>query len=134
MLIHAVLAFALLETLVLGALLWIWSDRVAGARLLLWFLGGIELWVLGNELPNWIGPEWGPLAIGLLALAPLVSALFFHFCVVFCRVQLPRGVLPAAYALATVATLVAEFGDPAHLELTPHVGYLAVPHTTGMLA
>lgn len=134
MLIHAVLAFALLETLVLGALLWIWSDRVAGARLLLWFLGGIELWVLGNELPNWFGPEWGPVAIGLLALAPLVSALFFHFCVVFCRVQLPRGVLPAAYALGAVATVVAEFGDPAHLELTPHVGYLAFPHTTGMLA
>ena len=33
MLIHAVLAFALIETLVLGALLWVWSDRVAGARL-----------------------------------------------------------------------------------------------------
>ena len=134
MLLHAVLAFALVQTLVLGALLWLWSDRVPGARLLLWFLGGVALWVLGNELPNWFGPEWGPLALGLLALAPVVSAVFFHFCVVLCRSPMPRGYIVAGYVVCTAATLVAEFTNPAHLVIRPHIGYIAVPHTSGIVA
>ena len=67
MLIHAVLAFALLETALLAGLLWAFADRVPGARLLLVFLGGVELWVLGNELPHWFGLGWGPVAIALLS-------------------------------------------------------------------
>lgn len=134
MLLHSVLAFALIQTLVLCALLWLWSDRVPGARLLLWFLGGVALWVLGNELPNWFGPEWGRVSLGLLALAPAVSALFFHFCVVLCRSPLPRSVVIAGYALGISATLMAEFTNPAHLVIRPHIGYIAVPHTSGIVA
>jgi signal transduction histidine kinase len=133
MLLHAVLAFALLETALLAGLLWAFADRVAGARLLLLFLGGVELWVVGNELPNWFGLGWGPVAIALLAMAPVVSAVFFHFCVVLCRAAVSQGVIAAAYAIGGLATLVAEFGDPARLELRPHIGYIAVPNVTGVV-
>jgi signal transduction histidine kinase len=133
MLIHAILAFALLETALLAGLLWAFADRVAGARLLLLFLGGVELWVLGNELPNWFGPGWGPVAIALLAMAPVVSAVFFHFCVVLCRAAVSRSAIAAAYGIGGLATLVAQFGDPAHLELRPHIGYIAVPNATGVV-
>jgi len=43
MLIHAVLGFALFETLALAAVLLAWADRVAGARLLATFLIGIAV-------------------------------------------------------------------------------------------
>lgn len=102
MLIHAILGFSVLETLVLAALLLAWADRVAGARLLAAFLTGISLWMVGNELPNWIGPEAEPVAMRLLATAPFTSALFFHFCSVFCRVDLGRWGVAAAYALGAV--------------------------------
>src|SRR5687768_5500429 len=104
MLLHAVLAFAQVETLVLAAVLWVWADRVAGARLLVLFLLGISVWFSGNELPNWVGPHTEPLSIALVACAPLVSAVFFHFCVVFCRVPRPRKWLVAAYALGGLST------------------------------
>lgn len=81
--LHGVLAFALVQTWLLAALLGVWAHRVAGARLLVLFLFGVGVWVIGNELPNWAGPQWEWLSIRLVALAPLISAVFVHFCVVF---------------------------------------------------
>lgn len=134
MLLHAVLGFALVQTLVLAALLWTWADRVAGARLLVLFLLGVSVWVVGNELPNWIGPQVEPLAIRLISVAPLVSALFVHFCVVFCRVPLRRGWLAAAYALGGASTLLAQLRSPGHLIHSPPLGWVAVPSEVGVMA
>jgi signal transduction histidine kinase len=134
MLLHAVLGFALFETLVLaGVLLW-WADRVAGARLLATFLAGIAVWICGNELPIWFGPRAEPLALHLLSTAPLTSAFFFHFCVVFCRVDLGRFGVAAAYALGAGSSLMALALDPAHFADNRHVGRIAVADPVGWLA
>lgn len=134
MLIHAVLGFSVLETLVLAALLLAWADRVAGARLLAAFLTGISLWMVGNELPNWIGPEAEPVAMRLLATAPFTSALFFHFCTVFCRVDLGRWGVAAAYALGGGASVVSILLVPAHLVHHRDIGWIAVADEVGVVA
>lgn len=134
MLIRAVLGFSIVETLALaGMLLW-WADRVAGARLLAAFLTGIAIWITGNELPNWIGPAHEQATFALLAFAPLTSAFFFHFCVVFCRVPLPRWGVVAAYLMGGSATLAAQVLLPAELVHKPHVGYIAIANTVGWTA
>lgn len=134
MLLHAVLGFALFETLVLaGVLLW-WADRVAGARLLATFLAGIAVWICGNELPIWFGPQAEPAALHLLSTAPLTSAFFFHFCVVFCRVDLGRFGVAAAYTLGAGATAAALALDPARFVDNHHVGRIAVANPVGWLA
>ncbi|AYM96445.1 sensor histidine kinase [Acidovorax sp. 1608163] len=134
MLIHAVLGFSVLETLVLAAVLLAWADRVAGARLLAAFLTGISLWMVGNELPNWLGPETEPVAMRLLATAPFASALFFHFCTVFCRVDLGRWGVAAAYALGGCATVVSMVLVPGHLIHHRDIGWIAVADTVGAVA
>lgn len=134
MLIHAVLGFAVLETLVLAALLLAWADRVAGARLLAAFLIGISLWMVGNELPNWLGPQTEPVAMRLLATAPLTSALFFHFCTVFCRVDLGRWGVAAAYGLGGGSTVVSVILVPAHLVAHRDIGWIAVADPVGTAA
>ncbi|KZT17741.1 two-component sensor histidine kinase [Acidovorax sp. GW101-3H11] len=134
MLIHAVLGFSVLETLVLAALLLAWADRVAGARLLAAFLTGISLWMVGNELPNWVGPATEPVAMRLLATAPFTSALFFHFCTVFCRVDLGRWGVAAAYALGGGASVVSILLVPGHLIHHRDIGWLAVADPVGMVA
>lgn len=134
MLLHGVLAFALAETLVLAAVLWAWADRVAGARLLVLFLLGVSVWVVGNELPNWLGPDTEPVAIALVSTAPVVSAVFLNFCVVFCRVRLPRWGLLAAYTLGGASTLLAQLVSPGHLIHSPPLGWVAVPNTVGLVA
>ena len=134
MLIHAVLAFALFETLALaGVLLW-WADRVAGARLLATFLTGIAIWITGNELPNWFGPQAERAMMALLATAPLTSSFFFHFCTVFCRVDIGRAGVVAAYALGGGATLAAELLVPGHIEAHRWVGWIAIANTSGWVA
>jgi len=134
MLIHAVLGFALLETLVLAAVLLAFADRVAGARLLSAFLLGISVWMVGNELPNWLGPETERVMMFLLSTAPFTSVLFFHFCVVFCRVDIGRAGLAAAYALGGGATLAAMVMVPGHIEQHPDIGWIAVADTVGWVA
>jgi signal transduction histidine kinase len=139
MLLHALLAFALVETLVLAALLWVWADKVAGARLLVLFLLGVSVWVVGNELPNWlslheqVSPLVERVSIGMLTLAPLISAVFLHFCVVFCEVRLHRGWIRAAYALGAISSALGQVLVPGHLILSPPLGWVAVPHTLGMV-
>lgn len=134
MLIHAVLGFSVLETLVLAALLLAWADRVAGARLLAAFLIGISLWMVGNELPNWLGPETEPVAMRLLATAPFTSALFFHFCTVFCRVDLGRWGVAVAYALGATASVVSIILVPGHLIHHRDIGFIAVADPVGTIA
>lgn len=134
MLIHAVLGFALLETLVLAAVLLAFADRVAGARLLSAFLVGISVWMVGNELPNWLGPETERVMMFLLSTAPFTSVLFFHFCVVFCRVNIGRAGLGAAYALGGGATLAAMVMVPGHIAQHPDIGWIAVAGTVGWVA
>ena len=134
MLIHAVLGFALLETLALALLLLVWADRVAGARLLSAFLLGISLWMLGNEVPFWFSPQAEPVMMRLLSTAPLASALFFHFCVVFCGVRLGRVGLAAAYLLGLGASAWAMLGVPGHIVYHPVIGWIAVADRVGFMA
>lgn len=134
MLIHAVLAFALFETLALAGVLLVWADRVAGARLLATFLVGIAIWITGNELPNWFGPQVEPAMMVLLATAPLTSAFFFHFCVVFCRVGVSHAGVAAAYALGGGAMLVAEILVPGHIVQHRDIGWIAVANQVGWTA
>lgn len=134
MLLRITLALALLETLLLAGLLRAWADRVAGGRQLATFLLGIAVWITGNELPNWFGLEVERLAFSLLATAPLTSSFFFHFCVHFCRVDLPRWGVPAAYALGGVSTTVAMLLTPAVMLRNEHVGWFAIATPVGWLA
>ncbi len=134
MLIHAVLGFSVLETLVLAALLLAWADRVAGARLLAAFLIGISLWMVGNELPNWLSPQTEPVAMRLLSTAPFTSALFFHFCTVFCRVNVGRWGVAAAYVLGGGSTVVSIILVPGHLIHHRDIGFIAVADPVGTIA
>lgn len=134
MLIHVVLGFALLETLVLAAVLLAWADRVAGARLLAAFLLGISLWMTGNELPNWFGPDAERAMMMLLATAPFTSALFFHFCTVFCAVNIGQAGVTAAYTLGAGATIVSEILLPAHIAPHRDIGWIAIASAVGWIA
>ena len=134
MLIHAVLAFALFETLALAGVLLVWADRVAGARLLATFLIGIAIWITGNELPNWFGPGAERAMMVLLATAPLTSSFFFHFCAVFCRVDIGRIGIAAAYALGAGATVAAVIFVPGHIVAHRDIGWLAVAGPVGFVA
>jgi len=134
MLIHLALAFALFETLALAGVLLAWADRVAGARLLAAFLGGIAVWIVGNELPNWFGPGMERASMALLATAPFTSAFFFHFVVVFCGVRLGRRSIAAGYALGAISTLASECLLPAHLVHNRYIGWIALPYAAGWIA
>ncbi len=135
MLIHAVLGFALLETLVLAAVLLAWADRVAGARLLAAFLTGLSLWMVGNELPNWFGPQTERAMMLLLSTAPFTSALFFHFCTVFCGLDRSRkSLVIAAYALGAGASIAAMVLEPGHIVQHRDIGWIAVADTVGWVA
>ena len=134
MLIHAVLGFALLETLALAAVLLAWADRVAGARLLAAFLFGIALWMLGNELPNWFGPGTEHTMMVLLSTAPFTSVLFFHFCTVFCRVDVGRWGMVAAYTIGAGASMAAMVFVPGHIAAHRDIGWIAIADTVGWTA
>ena len=125
MLLRVAMGFSLVETLVLAGVLLAWADRVAGGRLLAAFLAAIAVWIVGNELPNWFGPGVETLALHLLGTAPLTSALFFHFCVVFCRAPVGTGWIRAAYVLGFAAVLVSQGLLPAYFVDHPHVGRIA---------
>jgi len=125
MLLRAAMGFSLFETLLMAGVLLAWADKVAGGRLLAAFLAGIAVWIVGNELPNWFGPSVEVWALRMLATAPLTSALFFHFCVVFCRSARGAAWVRAGYALAFGATLVSQITLPAHFVDHAVVGRLA---------
>ncbi|MBW8844137.1 MAG: HAMP domain-containing histidine kinase [Burkholderiales bacterium] len=134
MLIRFALGFSLFETLVLAGVLLAWADRVAGGRLLAAFLIGIAVWITGNELPNWFGLGAAPVALRLMAMAPFVSAFFFHFCVVFCRVPLGRGWVVAGYALGGTASLLAQVWRAAEIVWFEPIGWIAIADPVGWAA
>ncbi len=134
MLLRITMGVSLLETLLLVGVLLAWADRVAGGRLLAAFLAAFGVWVVGNELPNWWGPSSETLALHLLATAPLTSAVFFHFCVVFCRAPLDRRWIGAGYALGAVAVAASQILLPARFVDHPDVGRLAVAEPAAIIA
>jgi len=134
MAIHLALALALFETIALAGVLLVWAERVAGARLLVVFLLGVAVWIVGNELPNWLGPAAMPLALALLATVPLTSAAFLHFCSVFCGAPLGRRGLALAYGAAAAATLLSLIVKPghfAHFEPFTGVEWVPIPNWAG---
>lgn len=133
MLLRVTMGLALAETLLMAGLLLAWADRVAGGRVLAAFLVGIAVWLTGNELPNWFGPEMETLSLHLLGTAPLTSAIFFHFCVVFCRAPVDRAWVRAGYALGGLSALAAQWLLPAHFEAHPGIGRLAYADMTSLL-
>ena len=137
MALHVVLALALAETLVLAGVLLAWAQQVAGARLLTVFLLGVAIWIAGNELPNWIGPELIPFAMPAMATLPLTSAAFLHFCLLFCEIPLRhRWPLIVAYGSAGAATLLAWLVTPAefiHFPAFTGVEWVAVPLWPGWI-
>jgi len=135
MALHIVMGLALVETLVLAAVLLAWAERVRGARLLTLFLLGVAIWVTGNELPNVFGLSSAPVALALVSTIPLTAAAFLHFCLVFCRVPVASPwPLRAAYGLAAASTLLAWLVPPArfvHFPPFTGVDYVALPGWSG---
>lgn len=131
MAIHVALALSLLGSLALAGVLLSWADRVPGARMLVLFLVGVAVWIVGNELPSWSGPDAQRPALILLATAALTSAVFVHFTLTFCRVSHSRILLAAIYGTGLAATLTAFILPAGRFE--PHFGirFIAVPNATG---
>jgi hypothetical protein len=134
MAIHVALALSLAGSVALAGLLLAWADRVAGARLLVLFLLGVSLWIAGNELPTWLGPAWERVGLSLMAVAPLASALFLHFAVVFCRAGWARRLVAPGYALGAGTALLAILVRPGSYELYAGLRYVAVPNAVGWAA
>lgn len=135
MAIHLVMAWALVETLVLAGVLLAWAERVRGARLLTLFLLGVAIWIIGNELPNVFGLGAARHAMVLMSTIPLTSAAFLHFCLVFCRVTMPRRwPMRVAYGVAAASMLLCWVVAPAQFVHYPPfkgVEYVAVPGWAG---
>jgi signal transduction histidine kinase len=135
MTLHVVMALALAETLVLAGVLLLWAEQVRGARLLTLFLLGVAFWILGNQLPNWVGLEAGRFGLALMGTLPLTAAAFLHFALVFCRVPLASPwPLRGAYALAAASTLLTWVVTPARFEHFPAftgLDYVAIPGWSG---
>lgn len=130
MAIHVAFALALLETLALAAVLWVWAPRVPGARQLVLFLIGVALWIAGNDLPNWLGPDAMPAAMLMLSTAPLSAAAFWHVCLITC--QRPTGWrVHWGYGAAAAASLLSVFVAPSRYETIAGIGWMAVPSWTG---
>ena len=72
--------------------------------------------------------------MSLLATAPVTSAFFFHFVVVFCGVRIGPRRIAAGYALGVVSTVASEFLLPAYLVPNRYIGWIALPHAAGWIA
>ena len=134
MLFHITNAVALAECVALAVLLAVWADKVVGAWLLILFLAGVSLWLLGNELPTWFGPGAARAGLTLLCTAPLSSAIFFDFAATFSRFRLPGWIMWGACALAAAVSLAAAIIGPGTFRLVPGLGYLAFPNWIGWIA
>ncbi|MDA8444314.1 sensor histidine kinase [Paracidovorax valerianellae] len=134
MAIHIALALALVQTLALSGVLWRWAQHVAGAKLLIVFLLGVGVWIVGNELPNWAGIGTASLAMALLATVPVTSAAFFHFCAIFTGQRLKAWVFRLAYGAAGLATALSLWISPGafeHFEPFTGVQWVVVPNAAG---
>ena len=131
MAIHAAMALALAGSLGLAALLLAWADRVAGARLLVLFLLGVSSWIVGNELPEWAGPQWDRVGMSLMAVAPMASAVFLHFAVTFCRAGWAAPLVRPGYLLGGTALLGGVLIRPGDYEPYAGLQYVVVPNAVG---
>lgn len=134
MAIHIALLITLLETLALSAVLLAWAKQVQGARLLVMFLAGVATWIVGNELPSYLGIDVAPVAMALLSSVPLTSAAFLHFCTIFCEVPLGKRWIMAAYGLAASAVMLSLLrtpGDFRHYPAFTGVEWVVVPNAVG---
>ena len=137
MAIHIALLLTLLETLALTGVLLLWGRHVQGARLLVVFLLGVAIWIVANELPNWVGIGSANLAMALGCSLPLTSAAFLHFCWIFCDLSWSRRWLWAAYGIAAVAAVQALVQTPGEfLHFPPFTGvqWVVVPNASGWFA
>jgi hypothetical protein len=91
-------------------------------------------WILGNELPNWAGPETIRLALSLLSSAPFTAAIFLHFAVRFAAFTQGQWLLPWSYALAAATSLLALIVLPGRFELLPDFSWVARPNALGLVA
>lgn len=131
MAIHIALSLALAGSIALAFILLRWSDSVAGARLLAVFLCGVAVWIAGNELPTWLGPDAERPALMLLATAALTAAVFCHFALVFAGVRTTRLALGMIYATALSATLASVAIPSGSFQPFAGVARLAIPNTVG---
>lgn len=131
MAIHVSLALSFVGSLALAFMLLAWAEEVAGARLLVVFLCGVALWIVGNELPSWLGPDAERPALMLLATAATTSAVFFHFATVFCAAEVPRAVLAGVYGLGLMATLASVVLPAGGFEPFAGVSRVAMPNEVG---
>lgn len=134
MALHLSLLLSLIGSLLLAGLLAIWAERVAGARLLMAFLLGVALWIAGNELPHWLGPQAIPAALMLLATAPLTAAVFLHFSLAFTDTGAPRRLTAGAYALGGGMTLLALIIPPGGFAPFDGIDFAAQPNMLGWIA
>lgn len=134
MLFHITNALALAECVALAALLFVWADKVVGAWLLILFLAGVSLWLLGNELPTWFGLGAARAGLILLCTAPLSSAIFLWFATSFSRLRPPAWVMWGICALAACIGLAASWLGPGSFQPVPGLGYLAFPNHVGWVA
>lgn len=134
MAIHAALLLSLLETVALAGVLLHWADRVAGARLLVAYLLGVAIWIVGNELPTWTGSAAEDPALMLLATAPLTSAVFLHFALAFTRCRPPLTALAGIYGIGLIATLLSVILRPGDFEPFAGLKLVAVPNKIGWAA
>ena len=133
MAIHIALALSFAGSLGLAALLLAWSDAVTGARLLVAFLCGVAVWIAGNELPTWLGPELERPALMLLATAALTSAVFFHFALAFTGAPASRPLLGAVYGIGLAAMLLSVAIRSGSFRPFADVALMAVPNTAGWI-
>jgi len=131
MAIHVALVLSLIGSLGLAGVLLVWADRVAGARMLVLFLLGVSVWIVGNELPTWAGPGWDRLGLSLMAVAPLASSAFLHFAVTFCRADRAAWLVRPGYLLGGAMLLLGVLVRPGEYEPFAGLRWVAMPNWVG---
>jgi hypothetical protein len=128
--VHVALSLSLCGSVALAGILFHWADRVTGARLLIAFLFGVATWIIGNELPTWAGDIAERPALVLIATAPLTSAAFLHFALVFCGHADRRRWLGCGYGAGLAAIAV----PSGRFEPFAGVALMAMPSEAGWAA
>jgi signal transduction histidine kinase len=134
MALHIALALSFIGSLLLAVLLLLRAGRVPGARLLVLFLLGVSVWIAGNELPALFGPGAEPVALAMLAAAPLTSAVFLNFALAFTGARVRAPLLHAAYGLGGGAMLLALAVRPGSFGPFAGLPFVATPNAVGWTA
>lgn len=134
MAIHLSLGLALLGSVLLAGVLARHAARVPGAPLLILFLLGVSAWILGNGLPTLLGPGAERAGLAMLATAPITSAVFLHFALIFTGTDTSRRTLAAAYLLGGGAALLALLVPPGSFGPYAGLPFVATPNAIGWIA